>query len=1242
MLKISQITHAITEINDAVFQELCNHFLSFKYGFSHLSAIGSVIGKEKTKKGTPDTFFLNSDNTYTFVEHTTQTRIGKSQSFYRKIADDIQKCFDPEKSGVTNEKISRIIICHTGKLTPKELTSLIQKCNSFNPKVKFEQYGIDDLAIELQKYPSLVETYLGLKYGTGQLVNVEEFIAIYEKPDLKLATPLGNNFLGREKEISEALNLLQEQNLLLITGSSGVGKTKFAIELCNKFIENNETFQFRCIADKGISLYDDLQRQLENQQEYIILIDDANRSSNYNFVLYLLQSNRTGKIKIIATVRDYALETIRETSYEYFFAEIRLESLSEEAITAILKSPSFNIQNQKYIDKINAIARGNIRIAVMCAIVAQKHQSLTALDNISKLYEFYFKDAYEKIQATGTNALKTLGIISFFRVISKEQTETNKKIFSIFPITEDEFWKECFKLNKLEFVDLFENQVVKISDQILSTHLFYKTFFDTKELDFSALINNFIEFETNFIDSINPLLIAYDFKNIKNKLEQVISNEWENLKSKLPHFQILKILSIFWFCIENKCLAYFHEYISELPICNNPEYKFDYEHNQMSSGYTKDILSILSNFRYSQKNNLRIALELMLLYVEREPQQAPHLAYLLKEYWKFNRFSHETGDFSQHQLIDFLIEKSTTENRKELYRDLLKVIVPTLLNTRFIEHENRGNTFYMYTHHTILTPSIKELRKKIWNFIAQQSDLNSNFLYQIILDLQFDNYDQATELWEYDSTIVLPILKQLNYQDFKACEVTEHYLTILSCAKVNFHKSIEKIATNRLFKLSKLLLNESKRFYYRDNDNIQRKKIFRYCQKFNLENYISLLKDIIYIIANSSQKKQWDIVVTYIAESTIEQSHELFYQFLNYLLEYHSFQLWAIRLLNIYFQSNPKDYNSLFECLEKNCYEKNQYWLLAFHETLPVEYIHSEEQCRKLLIKFYDILPAAKRNYNLPFIIDKYASFENKATICNKVMDILLNQSSINIEHHFIEYLLNQQNLNVEKIKKLYLSGVLNIEHFDYKRKVFIQLLQLDNIFIIQYLDTIHYESISLRNFYEEHFELIWDLENHEAIIMTAIEYIANRPIIAFNEDIYAAFFMNLDKNENKALKFIHNFINKHYNKEEYISIIFAIIANTIPKEKCRFIEQFLRLNNDFNIFRNIYFFPCSGTCSGSWIPHIQHEIIEWKSILETVQHMDMGIKLLNHCEYIERQIKFCEENIKQESKREFIDRYRA
>jgi len=74
MSRFQAIENRLSSINGAVFQELCDSYLQLKNrNYLAFSRTGSQVGKQKTTKGTPDSFFLLSNGNYLYVEITTDT-----------------------------------------------------------------------------------------------------------------------------------------------------------------------------------------------------------------------------------------------------------------------------------------------------------------------------------------------------------------------------------------------------------------------------------------------------------------------------------------------------------------------------------------------------------------------------------------------------------------------------------------------------------------------------------------------------------------------------------------------------------------------------------------------------------------------------------------------------------------------------------------------------------------------------------------------------------------------------------------------------------------------------------------------------------------------------------------------------------------------------------------------------------------------------------------------------------------
>lgn len=74
-------------------------------------------------------------------------------------------------------------------------------------------------------------------------------------------------------------------------------------------------------------------------------------------------------------------------------------------------------------------------------------------------------------------------------------------------------------------------------------------------LDFKLLVKYFIDFDVNFYDAINPLLIAYEYKEIQRKLSIVIDSFWPQLIAERSADEVMKVIRIFYFCCERRALC---------------------------------------------------------------------------------------------------------------------------------------------------------------------------------------------------------------------------------------------------------------------------------------------------------------------------------------------------------------------------------------------------------------------------------------------------------------------------------------------------------------------------------------------------------------------------------------------------------------------------------------------------------------------------------------------------------------
>ena len=228
MSKLTDIKRKIDQLDGGAFQNLCDAYLTYQ-GYRDGYSLGMKTGTNKTALGSPDTYFLTADKRYVFVMYTTQ-----QTSFMEKAIEDIDKCFDAEKTGISADDVAEIIYCHTyDRLRPGDDHNLRKYCEERGAVLTL--IGLDKLGNDIFcKYPVLAKDFLEISVDSGQILPLDIFV---EKHDAnKMSAPLGTEFLLRDEELEKAKTALYSNDVLLIAGPAGVGKTRFALELCLSLI----------------------------------------------------------------------------------------------------------------------------------------------------------------------------------------------------------------------------------------------------------------------------------------------------------------------------------------------------------------------------------------------------------------------------------------------------------------------------------------------------------------------------------------------------------------------------------------------------------------------------------------------------------------------------------------------------------------------------------------------------------------------------------------------------------------------------------------------------------------------------------------------------------------------------------------------------------------------------------------------------------------------------------------------
>jgi len=170
---------------------------------------------------------------------------------------------------------------------------------------------------------------------------------------------------------------IESNNLFVVSGRAGIGKSKLVIECCERFKQNHPEYEVLCILNRGPDLFEDLRVYFSEPGDFLIFVDDANRVSRFEYVLQLLCNQREDQaIKVIATVRDYALNKVLEATQSYDVStHLELQAFEDKEIKQLIDE-EYGIRNHLYLDRIADIAKGNPRLAIMAAEVAKRENTL--------------------------------------------------------------------------------------------------------------------------------------------------------------------------------------------------------------------------------------------------------------------------------------------------------------------------------------------------------------------------------------------------------------------------------------------------------------------------------------------------------------------------------------------------------------------------------------------------------------------------------------------------------------------------------------------------------------------------------------------------------------------------------------------------------------------------------------------------------------------------------------------------
>lgn len=1238
MSRLQNIENALREINDTVFQELCDSYLAIRnQNYAALARVGSQSGKQKTVLGTPDSLILLPSGKYLFVEYSTNITKGVA-----KLKEDIEKCLDTKKTGIAASDILEIIICINFNLNPAEiemLRGLLKKT-----RIQLTIVSLDSLAIELHlHHRDLAHHYLKLPLDTGQVVSIDRFIDEYDRASKSIATPLDNVFVHREKELEQVKTALENADFLILTGPPGIGKTRLVIEAIRHFLQGHADYNAYAISYKNFSLLDDLYQYIDLEKNYLLFVDDANRIDAFSQITGFYKANRTGQLKVIITVRDYAYQEIGRLCQDLAPVRIDLTRLTDEMIADIIKSDSFKIYNNRFQKEIIRIADGNPRLAIMTAKLANAEQDIQALYDVSDLFEKYFS-TFVKDQQNLTSAIniKCLGLIGFFYTLPYKDREVIKPILQHFDIAYDEFVDVIDEMDKLELVEI-QYEHVKIPEQNLAIYFFYRAFIKDELLSFAALLEHY--FQSNrprFRECVISANNTFGPLNVMDKLRPALIVYWNQINGEGE--RAFDFLNLFWFYLQMETMEFLIDLIAKLPSPEVVNYQVTYEMNAFSYGRNK-IIELLGEY-FRSNEALKDALAIAFRYVSKLPEHLPELIHEIRERLKFDWRDEQYGFYRQEILFDFLIsqlDKDTT-----LYPVVFFELAKSFMAYKFQHTEggrNHSIAFYLYPIPD--NGPIRAFREKIWktvdNYFALYPDLGLSFLQSYA----HVNPDVESTIMAGDIQQLIAIInRHLTPESFEHCAYVQDQVRWCKRMDVNdpafddlavrfsnpLYRTYLKVDWNRLRDKEMFEFDDYRQYEVLKEQEIRQSFLFE-----NTDQVQSFYQDFLQLKSLAKNDWSYNNTLEFVIDENFKKEFALGLAFYQIIIDGDNEAAFVPRF-SLRNQLDTSEKAAVLWRLFNKPFKHSINWKLSFFDFLNDSLVNAD---------YTDQLLQTINSIDTQIVIHfeglkKYQQIDPH--LFQKILAIIVakNDQGIAVQtwmDFFNEY-FDTLGDDLALIKTAYLHQYALQNHFDFEAKALKSILTKDPAFLLEFI-TYQFKDREFGSGRDHRgLNFIWNIPGIEPHLHQVFElFIKKGHYYGILETYLNAFFQNLNEDQKpNADEFLLHYVKEHATDPQHINLVVDIVRHSRKELFDQVLLDYISLNQNAEDFAKIWWRGNGGSYSGNVIIG-DIEAAQWKNILAIVERSDVGIDLIPIKKQIIGNIEHSLEQGDWERKRRFLER---
>lgn len=570
-MQITEIEKSIESLNGIIFEEMIQSLIVGRYYFEDdfkVYETGKIPGTQHPSASQVDIWFsFKKDNMlhYYFVAVTKQ----KNNVFGpdKKAESDIQDMMVEAKKTQFSH-ITLVFVC-TQNPEPEQVSVLKGICEKEG--CEFEFWGLNVITSMLEHNPTVLDNYLHLYNEPSSIIPLADYLT-NKKDDAHL----DKQFLYREKERKELINSICEDGnkVSIVRGPSGCGKTRLVIEIA-KELQKERGYCCYSFKPNGFSSVEKALGILPKYKPTILIIDDANI---YNYLnQHIERILNLDNIFVVMTLRDYLWNDFsKKINFQYY--DLNLPLLKKAEIEEIVKT-TYNVTNKRYLDYLYTISKNNLRFALMATQLFAKQQ--TKAKTVADVLENYYKGILKESGVEENEDLeKTIIAVSLLGRTDIRDIVNNSKICALFGIERNSFIQLCYTAQDKEFVSIFKNAIVEITDQVLAEYLIYTYVFLYKKIDLTSIFEFLYKNkQSRIVWFFNALLSIYG-KNDHIELElNKLKNHCLAIESEDKKFTFFQL---FGELFPNECISYAVDYI------RNNDTHFVKEHYHLLARFIND------------------------------------------------------------------------------------------------------------------------------------------------------------------------------------------------------------------------------------------------------------------------------------------------------------------------------------------------------------------------------------------------------------------------------------------------------------------------------------------------------------------------------------------------------------------------------------------------------------------------------------------------------------------------------